>query len=230
MELVILGVLGYALCAGLSKLWGRRRVWREVFNQRERLAAQQKLADDRRRAERYAADQQLRRQNQLMQTALLQLGDAPDFRRAAQFAKQAAMVPASFRQRQFTRFRGKLVGHFVARVTAGEEPASLYTSLAELVQALGMARFEADYIQAEAERQLQRPAPRPERSFADAMTALQQEHERRKEVLATLENVSPELREQLDEAEEARFREAMFQLQRDPNVRAPQPSSMESQP
>lgn len=222
MELAFLGVLGYCLYALASTAWRRLQQRRSDTAWQERMAAQQKLADDRRRADQYAADQRLRKLNQVMQQALLQLEQAPDFRRAASFAKLAASVPIAFRQRQFTRFRPKLVQHFVARLTAGDDATALYPALAELVQALGVARFEADYIQAEAERQLERPAPRPERTFAAAMATLQQEHERRKEALATLEAISPELREQLDEAEEARFREAMFQLQRDPHVRAPQ--------
>lgn len=230
MELVLLGVVGYAFVAGAKAFWQHIDSRRTRAVSQEQRAAQQKLAEDRRRAERHAADQRLRQLNQVMQQALLQLEQAPDFRRAASFAKLASAVPVAFRQRQFTRFRPKLVQHFANRLAAGDDVAVLSPALAELVQALGVARFEADYIQAEAERQLQRPAPRPERSFAAAMTTLQQEHERRQEVLATLENVSPELREQLDEAEEARFREAMFQLQRDPHVRAPQATEVENQP
>lgn len=224
MELIILAVLVYGVLVGAAALgrWCRQR-W-DFRRQRERRAAQQKLADDRRRAERYTEQRRLRKQNQLMQMALLQLEQAPDFRRAAHFARQAEAVAAAFRQRQFTRFRGKLVSHYAERLSSGAESETLYSSLADLVQALGVARFEADYIQAEAERQLDRPSPRSQRSFATAMAALQQEHQRRLEALAALANLSPDLREQLAEAEDARFSEAMFELQRDPEVGSLQPT------
>lgn len=230
MGFAILGLVGYCLYATAATVWRARKRRQSEAILQERLAAQQKLADDRHRAARYAEEQRLRKLNQVMQQGLLQLDQAPDFRRAASFAKRAAAVPIAFRQRQFARFRPKLVQQFAARLTAGDDAAALYPALAELVQALGVARFEADYIQAEAQRQLERPAPRPEVTFAAAMATLQQEHERRKEVLATLDAISPELREQLDEAEEARFREAMFHLQQDPHVRAPQEAHSETEP
>lgn len=225
MLFTISALLFLGLITAIQIVWGWWRHWRSSTDLRaiaeEKLAAERKLADDRRRAERYQVDQRLQQTNQRMQQALLQLEEAPDFRRAAQFAKLAAQLPVTFRQRQFKRFRHKLVQHFAARLSSGDEARGLHLPLAELVQALGVAKFEADYIEAEAQQLLARPALRQERTFARALDTLQQEHLRRKEVLASLEAISPELREQLDEAEENRFREAVFQLQRDPEIRSP---------
>jgi hypothetical protein len=168
---------------------------------------------------RQAMEQQVRQQqeinhiqlvNRRLQEALLQLNEAPDFRRAASWATHARVVPVWFRQRQFRRFRPYLVSHFATCLRAGQDAQTLLQSLTELVQHLGVAPFEADYIRTEAERQMARP-PAAEASYEQRMAQLQREHEQRMAALRSLQGLPPEVREQLIEAEDARFRDALLQ-------------------
>lgn len=156
----------------------------------------------------------LRRLNQkarVLQVALFKLSQAPDFRRVASWAAQAQDVPLAFRQRQFRRFRPRLVQHFADRLAEGGDPAVLLESLQTLLHALGIAAFEAEYIRAEAEGHLPTNTPQPV-SYSAGLLQLQREHQRRLEALRTLPGLDTETREQLIEAEKTRFREALEHL------------------
>jgi hypothetical protein len=148
-----------------------------------------------------------------LQLALLRLDGAPDFRRAASFARAARLVPVAFRQRQFQRFRTKLVSHFAAGLVAGTDGEQLATSLADLLEALGVAAFEGDYLRGEAERRVavtRRPAAPP--TFGQRLAALQREHEERMAAIHDLPNLDDETREPLCEAEVMRYREVLQHL------------------
>jgi hypothetical protein len=173
---------------------------------RAEAAARAAALESRRRSE-------LRRVNGLarnMQIALAHVGRAPDFRRAASWAALAKEVPLGFRQRQFRRFRAVLVQHYHSRLAAGANPETLSQSLTALVQALGVAPFEADYIRTEAERRLTPRTAPVRRPYAQRLAQLQAEHEQRMAALRGI-NLNDETREQLLEAEESRFREALQQ-------------------
>lgn len=219
--LLILALSSYGLYAAGDAFWRRFRARRSAQKYQEHAAAQVKLAADRRRSAAYATEQRLRQRNHLMQTALLQLELAPDFRRAASFAALAKDVPAAFRQRQFRRFRAKLISHLVARLRAGGNAAELRQSLEELVVALGLASFEADYLWQEAARQIERRVAAAPPSFASAVATLEQDHEQRIGVLRNTSNMDEDLREQLIEAEEQRFREALLALNENIDERQP---------
>lgn len=158
--------------------------------------------------------QNLRRLNakaRILQLALLRLSQSPDFRRAASWATQAQDIPLAFRQRQFRRFRPRLVQHFADRIADGADPAVLLESLQELLRALGIAAFEADYIRSEAEGHTANPTSQAP-SFASGLQQLQREHQRRLDALQALPGIDRETREQLIEAEKTRFREALEHL------------------
>src|SRR6185369_9386400 len=134
------------------------------------------------RARQQQARQEHQRLNQLyarMQTALLQLDQAPDFQRAASVALQARDVSSQYRQHHFLRFRPVLIQHFTRRLTAGEDEQRLSTSLTALVQALGMADFEAQYIEAEARRRMPRPIAPQAESYEEQLRRLQTDHDQR---------------------------------------------------
>jgi hypothetical protein len=167
------------------------------------------------RAPRRAAkahEQRIRFLARAFQVPLVQLDQAPDFRRAAALAEKAQEVPVVFRQRQFHRFRPRLIQHFATQLRAGTDSNVLTSSLAELLQHLGIAPCEADYIRIEAERQLAAPraAPAP-LPYGQQLVQIQRDHEQRAEALRQA-NVDAETREQLLEAEEGRFRQALLEL------------------
>ncbi len=210
MELLVMAMLGYGLCAAAAHARRRYRDRQAMTERRERAASDAKRQADLRRSQAYAARQRLRRLNHLMQTALLQLEQAPDFRRAASFATLARDVPLGFRQQQFCRFRPKLLGYLVTRLRGGGEARALRQSLDQLARALGMAAFEADYLWQEAHLQIESGRPVAPANFASSVATLEQEHQHRVEILRTRSQLDEELREQLIEAEEQRFREAML--------------------
>lgn len=82
-------------------------------------------------------------------------------------------------------------------------------SLKALVKSLGIAEFEADYIRTEAERLA---APSEGATYNHAIQALQRDHAARIEGLRNLTDVEPDVRDQLVEAEETRFRQALLDV------------------
>jgi len=178
----------------------------EAQREREQQEQQQQLAV------RVRAAQLRRQQNDLgrkLQLALLQIDDAPDFRRAASWASKAKSLPPAFRQRQFRRFRQQLVDHAANRIAAGASFDELHESLSDLVRYLGVAEFEADYMLAEVHAR--RPRPRiGAQEFEASIQELHGEHQRRLEVVRNLPDLDDEIREQLLEAEQQRFRSRLF--------------------
>lgn len=147
-------------------------------------------------------------QSHAFQAALLQLASASDFRRAATLAVAAKLVPAEFRRRQFTRFRPSLIAHYGrCAVLDGANEELLLQSLRDLVVALGVAAFEADYMRDAADRQTNgsKPAATP----ANRLAELKRDHESRGAAIREGLAQNPELQEQLLEAEENRFRQAL---------------------
>jgi hypothetical protein len=213
MEIFLLGALGLGAfllakkgVQALSSVSAAGRFRRGLL-----AAAQQRAA-----ARAGKRREQLRRANvhaRNLQLALLQLDRATDFRRAATWAAQAKDVPLAFRQRQFRRFRPHIVGYMAARLQAGADAEGLTQSLALLLQHLGIASYEAEYIRTEAERSLVRqPAPDTELPFEQQVQALQRQHAQRMEALRRLPDLEEEMRERLLETEEHRFQEALLQL------------------
>jgi hypothetical protein len=176
---------------------------------RERESAIQRAAAER----QAAADRRLRDQNQRarqLQIALLELQNARDFQRAASWAKQCLDIPLAFRQRQYRRFRPELLQHATRRLAGGQDRESLRQSLHQLVTALGVAGFEADYILAEAAESQPRQAEQPIEAFETRLRELQNDHRQRMDVLRNLQDVDSEIRDQLVEAEERRFQQRLF--------------------
>lgn len=206
--LIVLIVLGGGIFLGRT-LWQRQQA--QAAMQRARAAAVS--AARRRQTEQVQQERVAQQRRQVaarnVQLAILQLRQSPDFRRAASFAAAARDVPVAFRQRQFRRLRPLLVNHLAEQLRQGASADSAAAGLAELVTGLGLAAYEADYIVAEAtQRTTRRPAAPPTR-FEDQVQQWQAEHEQR---LATLRSLAlePELKEQLLEQEETRFRDQLL--------------------
>jgi hypothetical protein len=155
-----------------------------------------------------------RRLNQLariLQLGLLKLHLTPDFRRAASAAALALEVPIAFRKRQFHRFRERLIRHYAASLRAGTDPAILCESLVELLGHLGIPAFEAEYIRIAAERQVAvRVDSQP--TYDRRLQEVHREHESRVAAINGMATASDEVKEQLLEAEENRYRDALMVL------------------
>ena len=173
-----------------------------LTRQRAMIASQRRLAE----AQRHHA---MNAQYRILQIALLQIDRAPDFLRCASVAVQSAIVPAVYRQRLFVRFRPHLVAHFARCLTSGTTQTVLTDSLTSLVMGLGIASFEASYISSEAALRTVRPStPTP----ADRVDTLRMDHETRTAAIRQGVGNSPELQEQLLEAEEQRYRQALLNV------------------
>lgn len=218
----------FLVLAGITAVgYGAVKAVKKMAQWHDYAAAQRQLRHEQQRqwnAQREHARQQYAQHNQLyarLQAGLLQLHDAPDFQRAASLAQQAREVPVTYRQQQFLRFRSALAEHFARRLHVGEDEQRLLTSLTTLVQALGMADFEAQYIVSEAEQRLAPPTRPQAVPYEVQLRRLQSDHDQRVATLRSLAGLDNDLREQLLEVEQNRFREAVLALDSRPaNARA----------
>ena len=214
MELLVLlgGLLG-----GLCWLFRRSPVRQPTSapspQEQERRAALARLQQQRqlmqRRQQELAADQRRRLAARNMQVAILQIEQSPDFRRAASHAELARDVPLAFRQKQFRRMRPLLLKHLVTKLRAGHAVDAAAAGLVELVTALGIAEYEAEYLVQEASASGATRVDTPA-SFAQQAQQWQSELRQRLEAIQSLSDLDPDLREQLIEQEQQRFRERLM--------------------
>ena len=177
---------------------------------RQHSASEREARERQRRmlAQRQAA-QRVSQSYRELQRGLQQLRRAPDFRRAAAAAQRAAQVPLRYRQQQFRRFRPLLVAFLADKLQQGSNTRQTAAGLQELVTALGLASFEAEYIITDAQvRTAARRAAPP--SFAEQARQWQQEHQDRLQTIRALPDLDPEVREQLLELEHERFRDQLL--------------------
>ncbi len=178
-----------------------------IEEERSRRTIQQ--AENDRQKQRRQMDQ-IKSQYRMLQIALQQMLQSPDFRRAASVAKQCAIVPAHYRRRQFRRFRPLMVRVVSLRSPVSGDDSLIAESLAELVTALGVSDFEAEYIIREAQDDKNTLGDRSANTFGTRLRNLEREHKSR---LSAIDSLSPSdvaIREQLREAENNRFQEEML--------------------
>ena len=145
-----------------------------------------------------------RRAAREMQLALMQVRDAPDFRRAASFITQAREVPLAFRQRQYQRFRSLLVEHLANLLDHGVSIETVMPGLTQVITGLGVAAFEGDYIRGEAESRLsQQTTQVPD--FAQRLREAQNAYRTRMRTLEAMNELDEDSREQLLEQEKLKF-------------------------
>lgn len=212
IEVLLTGAAAYGAYRVGRKLWQKAREAAQVRQSQRLEAVRRQQAWEKQEQQRRRAAAKLQQAARLMQLALLQLDQSPDFQRAATFAKQAKNVPAAFRIRQFRRFRQRMVDHLAARLRQGMSAEELLPGLTELVAALGVAEYEADYIRREAEGRQRPTAAQPQLGYAGRVRQLQVEHDQRLDSLRALTGIEAELKEQLIESEQQRFRERMLAL------------------
>ncbi len=154
----------------------------------------------------------------LLVRSLRQLSTAPDFRRVTSMVENCHDVPIGTRQRLFQAHRRHFIRHFGRCLQHGRDADQLLGEARMLVEALGVAPFEADYIADEARQRWSRRTPSPPagpQTFARRIEQLQQELQNRLQAIRA--NVhDEELQEQLIEAEESRFRDQLLEIQNSP--------------
>jgi hypothetical protein len=203
-------ILGLLLVVCVLATEGTKRAAQQRLRRQAAASAQWEAAARRRRQAQLDG---IRRQTaREMQHAIHQLGQSPDFRRAASFAARAARagVPASFRQRQFRRLRPLLINHLASRLQSGASLESACAGIQELVGNLGVAGYEAEYIVTEAQRR-QSAAPAAAPDYRARLQELHAEHARRLEAIRATPQLDAEVQEQLLEAELERFRSEVLQ-------------------
>jgi len=154
----------------------------------------------------------------LLVRSLRQLSTAPDFQRVTSMVENCHEVPLGTRQRLFQVHRRHFIRHFGRCLQQGRDADQLLGEARMLVEALGVAAFEADYIADEARQRWSRRTPSPQagpQTFARRIEQLQQELQDRLQAIRA--NVHDgELQEQLIEAEESRFRDQLLENQNAP--------------
>ena len=143
-----------------------------------------------------------------LQVALIQVRDAPDFRRAASYATHARDVPLWFRQRQYHRFRSLLIEHLANLLNQGLSTETLMPGLTQLISGLGIAPFEADYLRTEAESRLS-PQVTQAPDFGQRLREAQTAYRSRMRTLEGMRELDNDSREQLLEQEKQRFQEQL---------------------
>lgn len=202
MEIILL-IVGVIAIIHLVRQWRRwvyqRQLGRLAVNHARQAAMRA-----------HARDLTMRRAASAMQSEILHLAGTPDFRRAAAAARMAAelQVPADFRRRQFTRLRPKLVEHLAERLQAGIARETALVGLAELVRDMAMPAFEAEYLAADASG-CERPTTQPP-DYRQRLRDLHAEHTQRMEAIRGTPDLDPEMREQLIESEQERFRNQLL--------------------
>jgi hypothetical protein len=117
-------------------------------------------------------------------------------------------VPLWFRQRIYRRFRSLLADHLAHLLRSGASAEAVMPGLAQLVAALGVASFEADYIRIEAESRIShQETPRPD--FAQLLREAQASYRGRVRTLESMTELDTETREQLMEQEHVRFQQQL---------------------
>lgn len=145
-----------------------------------------------------------------LQVALQQIPQAPDFRRAADIAAQCGVVPAPYRRRQFRRFRPLMVRVVSQRLAAGADLETLNRSLTDLVTALAVSDFEAEYIFQEVQARQVDSEEQSSEGFGSRLRKLEREHKSRVAAIEALSAQDASVKQQLLEAENSRFQEEML--------------------
>jgi hypothetical protein len=151
----------------------------------------------------------LNRLGRQLQVAFIQLPQSPDAQRLVSWSNQCKSLPLSFRRRQFSRFR-RLVERQIPRwLASGVGRDQLATDLQLVAENLGVAKFEADYMIRAMENQLI-PAPDEFSRFEGRLHEIQQDHVRRLQMIRRLDGLDADVREELVEAENQRYRASLF--------------------
>lgn len=211
------------LCDHGPKLWRKWRYWR--IEERCRQEAEQRRK--REKKEMAKLERELKRVSQVetarrtvaaaqafseLKTRLTHLREDADFRRCAEAAKACVNCAANDLRHVFSVFGDELLDQVVVRLSSGADKHELLASLRELVTALRLPTFEADYLFEAARLKLAAHAARRQKpGFSEQVLEETVIHVERVAAIEALKD-SPETIEQLLEIEQSRHVNALTQL------------------
>lgn len=228
-ELIVVAIIvgiPYLILVGVIQLFNLIRDW--LRNRREKSLESHYLQhmqmselEQTRSRQEAQRRQQLARQKQLhqkrqrlgrqLQLAFMQLADAPDAQRLLSWTNQCTELPLDFRRRQLSRFQRLLMEQIPRWLAAGVERERLEQDLRLVVRNMGVAKFEADYmVSAMNPNQPTTPNPSDADVFAGQLAEIQADHQRRLQTIEAMVNLEPDVKEELLEAEQQRYRAMLF--------------------
>ena len=214
---IIVGVI--QMFNGACKWWRdrRERSLDSSYRQHVRLAEleQQRQVQAQRRRQHLHDEKNRRAERQSrgtkLQVSFMQLPTAPDAQRLMSWSSQCVDLPQEFRRRQFGRFQNMLMEQIPRWLTEGVDREQLESDLRKIASNLGVAKFEADYMVAAMAPPTQQPQATPEAEvFAGELAEVHSNHQRRVQTIEAMVDLAPDVREELLEAEEQRYRGVLF--------------------
>lgn len=188
----------------------RRQVVQNAAHQQQQRVQQASRQTAARRRQREESIRRINAVYRALQIAIQQITQAPDFQRAATVAAQCGAVPVSYRRRQFRRYRPLIVTTLAKRLAAGGDLEMLTRSLTDLVAALGVSDFEADYILQEVQSHERNSQNEQGEGYGSRLRKLELEHRQRVSAIEALSQQDAAIKQQLLEAENNRFHEEML--------------------
>lgn len=191
----------------------RERERREYDHLRQRMQAEE-AALRQRIADEAAAAKDLRciHAARALQSALEQIPTAPDYRRAAAAALRCGELPAEQRRQMFQKFRPLIEQHATVCLQQRIDQRLLAQSLHDLLSALAVDTFEAEYIVLVAVQTIKNQVPLPRHSSYQEQ--VDEEVLLHRERLHAIDQSldSEEFREQLREVEQRRHEDVLLRL------------------
>lgn len=214
--LIIVGVVN--VFSEFYQWWKNRSETSLESNYRQRMELTEldhrRIRETQRRRQRLNAAKANRSRRQEcgrnLQIAFMQLPTAPDAQRLLSWTKQSVDLPQEFRRRQLGRFQELLKDQIPRWIASGVAREQLESDLRGIVSNLGVAKFEADYMVAAMNPPQQSQTPSDAEAFAGQLTEVQTDHQRRIQTIEAMENLDPDVKEELLEAEHQRYRGMLF--------------------
>lgn len=225
VALIVLFAIPAGICVGvahmISEIWKWWRDRRETalessYRQRMQLTEldHRRMREAHRRRQQAEAKKaklvQRQAKGRNLQLAFIQLSSAPDAQRLLSWTKQCVDLPTAFRRRQFSRFQQLLMEQIPRWVASGVNREHLESDLRNIVSNLGVAKFEADYMVEAMSPVRSSTSPTPAEAFAGQLAEVQNDHQRRIQTIEAMENLDPDVKEELLDAEHQRYRGLLF--------------------
>lgn len=159
--------------------------------------------------EQQAARKRLNEMGRNLQIAFQQLPSDPDAKRLRSWTQATQSLPLQFRRRQFARFRPLLLDQ-LSRWLEHSTIEDLAEDLRAIASGLGIAEFEAEYLLLNVEERQTTPPTNDAAEFDQQLREIHEHHLLRLETIRSIPDLSDDIRQELTEAEETRYRERLI--------------------